>query len=63
VSAGTPWVDADEVRRRLDDIDYLVDDGMATALFLAMTLEQPLPPRPSPARWAPPSSGCSATRD
>ncbi len=42
VSAGTPWVDADEVRRRLDDIDYLVDDGMATALFLAMTLEQPL---------------------
>ncbi len=34
--------DADDVRRRLDAIDYLVDDGMATALFLALTLEQPL---------------------
>ena len=30
------------VRRRLDEIDYLVDDGMATALFLALTLGQPL---------------------
>jgi MoxR-like ATPase len=37
-----PMVDADDVRRRLDEIDYLVDDGMATALFLALTLEQPL---------------------
>ena len=35
-------LDADDIRRRLDDIDYLVDDGMATALFLALTLEQPL---------------------
>ena len=34
--------DADDVRRRLDAIDYLVDDGMATALFQALTLEQPL---------------------
>jgi MoxR-like ATPase len=34
--------DAEDVRRRLDTIDYLVDDGMATALFLALTLEQPL---------------------
>jgi MoxR-like ATPase len=34
--------DSEEVRRRLDEQDYLVDDGMATALFLAMTLEQPL---------------------
>jgi MoxR-like ATPase len=35
-------VDAEDVRRRLDEIDYLVDEGMATALFLALTLEQPL---------------------
>jgi MoxR-like ATPase len=41
-SAGGPMVDADDVRRRLDEIDYLVDDGMATALFLALALEQPL---------------------
>jgi len=34
--------DADDIRRRLDEIDYLVDDGMATALFLALKLEQPL---------------------
>jgi hypothetical protein len=30
-----PMVDADDIRRRLDQIDYLVDDGLATALFLA----------------------------
>ena len=35
-------VDADDVRRRLDAVDHLVDDGMATALFLAIKLEQPL---------------------
>ena len=40
--AREPMADADDVRRRLDEIDYLVDDGMATALFLALTLEQPL---------------------
>ena len=34
--------DAAEVQRRLDEVDYLVDDGMATALFLAVTLGQPL---------------------
>jgi MoxR-like ATPase len=34
--------DADDVRRRLDAVDYLVDDGMATALFLALRLGQPL---------------------
>jgi MoxR-like ATPase len=34
--------DSDDVRRRLDEVDYLVDDGMATALFLALTLGQPL---------------------
>jgi len=37
-----PISDADDIRRRLDEIDYLVDDGMATALFLALKLEQPL---------------------
>ena len=26
----------------LDSVDYLVDDGLATALFLAMRLPQPL---------------------
>jgi MoxR-like ATPase len=41
-TARGPMVDADDVRRRLDEIDYLVDEGMATALFLALTLEQPL---------------------
>jgi MoxR-like ATPase len=34
--------DADDVRRRLGEIDYLVDEGMATALFLALALGQPL---------------------
>jgi MoxR-like ATPase len=34
--------DAEDVRLRLDGIDYLVDEGMATALFLALTLGQPL---------------------
>jgi MoxR-like ATPase len=44
MSAATrgPMVDSDDVRRRLDEIDYLVDEGMATALFLALALEQPL---------------------
>ncbi|GAA4355900.1 AAA family ATPase [Angustibacter luteus] len=37
-----PWTSADDVRRELDAVDYLVDDGMATALHLALTLEQPL---------------------
>jgi MoxR-like ATPase len=33
---------ADDVRRRLDRLDYLVDDGTAAALFFAITLGQPL---------------------
>jgi MoxR-like ATPase len=37
-----PMRDDEDIRRRLDEIDYLVDDGMAAALFLALTLEQPL---------------------
>ena len=36
------FTDADDVRHRLDAIDYLVDDGMATALFLAVSLGRPL---------------------
>jgi MoxR-like ATPase len=34
--------DAAELRRRLDDVDYLVDVGLATALFLAVGLPQPI---------------------
>jgi MoxR-like ATPase len=34
--------DATEVRRRLDDVGYLVDDGTATAVFLALALGRPL---------------------
>jgi MoxR-like ATPase len=37
-----PFADADDVRRRLDRIDYLIDDGLATALYLALALGQPL---------------------
>lgn len=36
------FTDEDAVRRRLDELDYLVDDGLATALYLAVTLGQPL---------------------
>ena len=34
--------DVADVRRRLDDVDYLVDEGTATAVFLALTLGRPL---------------------
>jgi MoxR-like ATPase len=37
-----PFRDPDDVRRQLDDVDYLIDEGLATALFLAVTLGQPL---------------------
>jgi MoxR-like ATPase len=37
-----PFADAADVERRLDARDYLVDEGLATALFLAVTLGQPL---------------------
>jgi MoxR-like ATPase len=40
--SATPFVDADDVSRRLDDVDYLVDEGMATAFHLATALELPL---------------------
>jgi MoxR-like ATPase len=36
------FTDAAEVQRRLDEIDYLVDEGTASALFFALTLGQPL---------------------
>jgi MoxR-like ATPase len=32
----------DELRAALDDVDYLVDDGLSMALFLTMKLGQPL---------------------
>jgi MoxR-like ATPase len=35
-------VDAADLQRRLDAVDYLVDPGLATALFLALALGQPL---------------------
>jgi MoxR-like ATPase len=35
-------VDAADLQRRLDDVDYLVDPGMATALYLSLALGQPL---------------------
>jgi MoxR-like ATPase len=37
-----PFADPDDVRARLDTVDYLVDEGTAAALFLATTLAQPL---------------------
>ncbi|MEV4750600.1 MoxR family ATPase [Streptosporangium sp. NPDC049248] len=36
------FADADEVRRRLDEMDYLVDEGTAAALFFALVLDRPL---------------------
>ncbi|GAB3697326.1 AAA family ATPase [Nocardiopsis oceani] len=35
-------LDSEEVRRRLDARDYLVDEGTATALYLALALGRPL---------------------
>ena len=34
--------DVAAVRRRLDEVDYLVDEGTATAMFFALTLGRPL---------------------
>jgi MoxR-like ATPase len=36
------FADERAVQLRLDELDYLVDDGLATALYLALTLGQPL---------------------
>ncbi|HZM56093.1 MAG TPA: MoxR family ATPase [Acidimicrobiales bacterium] len=32
----------DDLQRRLDEVDYLVDDGLATAMFLSLKLGMPL---------------------
>ena len=37
-----PFVDSADVRRQLDAVDYLVDEGLATALYFALALKQPL---------------------
>ncbi|RAJ59993.1 MoxR-like ATPase [Streptomyces sp. Amel2xB2] len=37
-----PFTDPADVARRLDEADYLVDEGTSTALFLAMALGRPL---------------------
>jgi MoxR-like ATPase len=42
LSADRPIDSPDEVRLRLDAVDYLVDDGLAMALFLALRLGRPL---------------------
>ncbi|MCL2554729.1 MAG: MoxR family ATPase [Actinomycetia bacterium] len=39
---GALFADAAEVRRRLEDVGHLVDDGTATALYLAAVLQRPL---------------------
>ncbi|MEV7892308.1 AAA family ATPase [Streptomyces sp. NPDC002817] len=36
------FTDADDVRQRLDRVGHLVDEGTATALFLATVLDRPL---------------------
>jgi len=41
VTAAGP-ASVDEVRRSLDDHDYLADEGLATAIFLALRLPRPL---------------------
>src|SRR5215204_6758593 len=40
VSAVVP--DIETLRGRLDEVDYLADEGLATALFLSLRLPQPL---------------------
>jgi MoxR-like ATPase len=37
-----PVADPGDIQRRLDAVDYLVDEGMATAVYFALTLGQPL---------------------
>ncbi|MCX5335589.1 MoxR family ATPase [Streptomyces sp. NBC_00140] len=36
------FTDADDIRQRLDTVGHLVDEGTATALFLATVLDRPL---------------------
>ncbi|HEV7753562.1 MAG TPA: MoxR family ATPase [Baekduia sp.] len=43
MSAGAPlFADPDALAARLADVDYLADEGLATALYLALALPQPL---------------------
>ena len=42
MAAEPPFTDIDEVIERLDAVGYLADAGLATALFLAQSLGQPL---------------------
>src|SRR5436853_5441078 len=37
-----PPTDVDQVRQALADHDYLADEGLATAIFLSLTLRRPL---------------------
>jgi MoxR-like ATPase len=41
-SRGDLAPDVETLQRRLDDVDYLADQGLATALFLAVGLPQPI---------------------
>ena len=41
-TAGVDVGDIGSLRARLDEVDYLAGDELATALFLAMALPQPL---------------------
>lgn len=40
--AGRSELSIEELRQRLDEVDYLVDDGLAMALFLGQSLGQPV---------------------
>jgi MoxR-like ATPase len=42
VASPRPFADAREVQGRLDALDYLVDDGLATAILLSTALHRPL---------------------
>ena len=39
---GAAVPDIESLERRLDEVDYLADGGLATALFLSLRLPQPL---------------------
>ncbi|HEV8065529.1 MAG TPA: AAA family ATPase, partial [Acidimicrobiales bacterium] len=38
----TAGISAEALRQQLDAVDYLVDEGLATALYLALSLRLPL---------------------
>jgi MoxR-like ATPase len=41
-ASDAPMTDIADVQRRLDSVDYLADEGTATALYFALTLSRPL---------------------